>query len=298
LLRKWRLIGLLAVFVLAFALLPAFAMGAPAITQGVQGIVKDASTGVPIPFAWMRISIDGGEYVYFSAEYDGTYSYATPVSDNIEVDANGMAYEAVNGPIIAVTAGAMTTQDFVLTRDPDFYQPVYRFFNMKGGTHFYTANDAEFIDVYKNNSSVFKYDGIAYWVAIGPDVAPEIGFFGWKNHSTVPLYRFFNVKTGVHFFTTDVAEMNDVKNNHSDLYTYEGVAYNVSGPEWGAPVYRFYNPKRNAHFYSVDSNEVRGKLSNYYHYEGIGFNTGGWEYFAPLPDGANPASVPAPNKGW
>lgn len=286
---KWRAIGLLLVMVLAFALLPAIAMGAPAITQGVQGVVKDAVTGVPIPFANLRIEVNGGGFVYFTAEWDGSYSYATVASDDIGVVARSVGHDEKDVYPVLVNTGAVTTLDFLLNRAPDFSQPVYRFFNMKGGVHFYTASDSEFLSVYKNQASVFKYDGVSYWVSEGPSIPPQIGESGYINHSTTPLYRFFNRKTGVHFYTKDVAEMNNVKNNLSDLYTYEGIAYNVSGPEeWGAAVYRFYNPSHNAHFYTTDSSEIFDKLSNYYHFEGTGFYTGGWEWVPPLPDGGEP----------
>ena len=40
--------------------------------------------------------------------------------------------------------------------------PVYRFFNMKNGSHFYTADEAERANVAANLSKTYSYDGVAY----------------------------------------------------------------------------------------------------------------------------------------
>jgi len=280
--RKYQAIGLLLVLVLALALLPTVAMAIPVGDQGVQGVVKDAS-GIPIPFAEMRVKDDPtADYEYFVANYDGTYSYPTPPGLTVELVAAGVNHqEDVAFPVV-VAADAFTTEDFTLDRDAEFYQPVYRFFNMTGGVHFYTASDAEFIDVYKNMAALhYQYDGIGYWVAQGPDIEPTLDSDGAINHNTVPLYRFFNKRTLVHFYTADVAEMNNVKNNMKAYYNYEGEAYKVSdSDQYGQAIFRFYNPGRYAHFYTADDSEIWGRksLSAIYQFEGIGFYSGGWEW--------------------
>ena len=280
--RKCQAIGLLLVLVLGLVLVPTVAMAAPVGDQGVQGVVKDAS-GIPIPFAEMRVKVNPTAATeYFLANYDGTYSYATPPTTTVEVAARSMYHlETVVFPVV-VTAGAFTTEDLILDREPEFFQPVYRFFNMTGGVHFYTASDAEFINVYKNMATLhYQYDGIGYWVAQGPDIEPTLDSDGAINHNTVPLYRFFNKRTLVHFYTADVAEMNNVKNNMKAYYNYEGVAYQVSdSDQYGQKIFRFYNPGRHAHFYSADMSEIWGRksLSAIYQFEGIGFYSGGWEW--------------------
>ena len=71
--------------------------------------------------------------------------------------------------------------------------PVYRFYNTRTGTHFYTQSEAE-----KNfvlaTYPVFAFEGPAYY-------APPVAGAG-----RAPLFRFFNTNTGAHFFTTNVAE--------------------------------------------------------------------------------------------
>jgi hypothetical protein len=284
LLGKTRSIGLLLVLALAFALVPAFAMAAPAITQGIQGVVTDSVTGVGIPFATVHIDPwSGGHLAYITADYDGSYSYATGPGEYWMEAYFGPKYQTSPDPseAVTVTAGAVTTKNFALVQDtttPE--QAVYRFFNMRAGTHFYTASDAEFINTYKNLPQ-FKYDGVAYWIPIGT----SDGLY--TNTNNLPLYRFFNKKSGVHFYTKNEAEKATVMNTLSALYTYEGVAYNVTDavadPDGNSnlPIFRFYVPLRNAHFYTADTSEMMGlksTLSNYYQFEGIGYYIGDWFY--------------------
>jgi len=281
-----QLIGVLALLVLALVLSPAVAMAAPTISQGVIGTIMDSSTGVGIPFAPVSIQVDGGDWVYLTCGYDGTYSYATPVSADIRIHAGGPSF--YNGeevwPVV-VTAGAVTTQDFSLDRGEMFEQPIYRFFNMRSGVHFYTANNQEFINVYKNLGTIFHYDGIAYYVPWGQSSNPS-----FTNPNTFPLYRFFNRNTGTHFYTMSEQEKANVIATRSDDYTYEGVAYWVSDRVFttniaaffgmgGFPVYRFYVPARDSHFFTADSGEIFApftKLSDDYKYEGVGFYINGW----------------------
>jgi hypothetical protein len=144
--------------------------------------------------------------------------------------------------------------------------PVFRFFNTREGVHFYTASDAEKSNVIKNLSSIYRYEGIGYQVNVSnPD-------------NKLPLYRFYNTKRGVHFYTANATEANDVIARLSGTYKYEGVAYHVSeNPANGTPVYRFYNFKQGVHFYTaseVEKNNVVKNLTSTYTYEGVGYYIG------------------------
>lgn len=272
---KWRLLGALTVLVLALTLVPAVAMAAPAITQGIKGVVKSSATGLPIPFAEVHVDISGDGHIdYFTADWDGTYSIALDPNDYyLEAYSRRYAYQEFEP--VTVTAGAVTTQNFSLDEEESPDQPVYRFFNMKAGVHFYTANDGEFLNVYRNLSADFHYDGIAYYVPWGAGSDPN-----YENPNTMPLYRFFNKKSGVHFFTMSEQEKNTVINTMGDMYTFEGVAYWVTDDGTDAmPIHRFYLPSRNTHFFTGDSSEIFGpksQLSNVYQYEGIGYFIGDW----------------------
>jgi hypothetical protein len=262
------------VLALVLVLVPAIAIAAPAITQGVRGTVRDAITGSGIPFARMEVQIGSYPSTVFTADYDGTYSFSTIATDTVDVWA-GAPFHSDDDSVVTVGNGAVTTVDFSLGRYSEYEQPVYRFFNMRGGVHFYTASDQEFMSVYKNLSGVFHYDGIAYYVPWGTSVVPA-----FTNPNTKPLYRFFNRKTGVHFYTMSEVEKNNVIATRGADYNSEGVAYYVSDDPSGLPIYRFYVPLRDAHFFTADSGEVfsSSQLSNYYHYEGIGFYIGDWVF--------------------
>ena len=143
--------------------------------------------------------------------------------------------------------------------------PVYRFYNFKQGVHFYTADAAEKASVQANLSSTYSFDGVAYTI----DTADPA-----NSH---PLYRFYNVVTGVHLYTADEAEKNNVIATLGSIYRFEGVAYNVSLDPSGAPVYRFYNPSKGVHFYTAseaEKNTVIATLGYLYRFEGVAFYLG------------------------
>ena len=120
--------------------------------------------------------------------------------------------------------------------------PVYRFYNKKNGSHFYTIDPAEKANVEKNLSATYKYEAVVYRVS--PVQIP----------GSTPVYRFYNKKNGSHFYTTDPAEKANTQKNLSATYQYEAVVYYVmSGQSAGTtPVYRFYNKKNGSHFYTTD----------------------------------------------
>jgi len=233
-----------------------FSLDGPTAAATVSGTVKSDATGVGIPFAHLGVW-DGATYVTdLTADYAGRYSVALPpASYTFHVTGPGWAEEDSDVDV----ASQSITRDFELADHGE--QVVYRFFNMKGGVHFYTASDAEFINVYANLGSTFKYDGPAYFVDLD------------NTQGQVPLYRFFNRRNGVHFYTASEAEKTRVQTTLASTYNFEGMAYGVRTDGVGRPVYRFYVPARNAHFYTVDTGEIfnRSSLSNSYHYEGIGY---------------------------
>ena len=137
---------------------------------------------------------------------------------------------------------------------PTTYLPVYRFYNKKNGSHFYTASEAEKNNVQSKLSATYGYDGPAYKAS---------------SAYTTPLYRFYNKKNGSHFYTASESEKNSVIKNLGATYSYDGPAYNVtSGPAPGsAPVYRFFNKKNGSHFYTASVAEkasvLRGLSATY-----------------------------------
>ncbi len=144
-------------------------------------------------------------------------------------------------------------------------RPVFRFFNKKNGSHFYTASSNERYIVHTTMSGTYRFEGTSYVL----DTADPA--------NSAPLYRFFNKKKGSHFYTASAAERDDVRARLSSIFTYEGAAYKVSAtPAKGAvAVYRFFNKKNGTHFYTASAAErdtVRAKLSGTYKYEGAAFH--------------------------
>lgn len=92
-------------------------------------------------------------------------------------------------------------------------QPLYRFYNRLTGGHFYTASSAEADTVMSQWSSIYRFDGQAYSVCPYPV------------SESVPVYRFYNVRNGNHFFTASEEEREAVVAGLPGTYQYEGTAF-------------------------------------------------------------------------
>ena len=139
-------------------------------------------------------------YRFFN-KTNGSHFYTASEAEKNNVVANLSATYSLDGPAYHWST-AFTT-------------PLYRFFNMKNGSHFYTASEAEKNNVLTNLSATYSFDGPAYNVSSGPAAG------------TVPVYRFFNMKNGSHFYTASEAEKNNVVANLSATYSLDGVAFHV-----------------------------------------------------------------------
>lgn len=145
-------------------------------------------------------------------------------------------------------------------------RPVYRFYNQKNGSHFYTVSEAERLTVIRKWSSTYTYEGPAYSVNSANPA------------NSVELYRFYNKKSGSHFYTASAEERAIVNARWSAIYTDEGVAYRVaSTSEGNTPVYRFYNNKNGSHFYTASADErdvVLAQWPNVFSFEGVAYYIG------------------------
>lgn len=141
-------------------------------------------------------------------------------------------------------------------------QPVYRFYNLKNGTHFFTPSSEERDMVIATWPGIFQYEGVAYSTETTP--------------GTEPLYRFYNTKSASHFYTASAEEAESVRATLSGVLTYEGRTYAVSPAPidgWD-PVFRFYNVKTGSHFYTASAQErdvVLAKLASTYQLDGIAY---------------------------
>lgn len=136
--------------------------------------------------------------------------------------------------VLAAAAGSAVALDA---------SPVYRFFNTKSGTHFYTISANE-RDVVLAQYPWFTLEGVAYYAY----TAQESG--------TAPVFRFYNKSTGTHFYTISETERNTVIASYP-VFIYEGPVY-FAPPSSGSTdtaLYRFYNTKTGAHFYTTSAAE-------------------------------------------
>ena len=141
--------------------------------------------------------------------------------------------------------------------------PAYRFYNSGTNAHFYTTSLAEADGILANFLSPFKLEGPAFWVA------------GGTSAGLSPVYRFFNITSGVHFYTISDAERASLQANTA-AFRYEGVAYYGSKVAGNGlvPLYRFYVPGKGFHFYTTSASErdsIRANLASSYSYEGVGY---------------------------
>ncbi len=106
----------------------------------------------------------------------------------------------------------------VMAADNSFEQisPVYRFFNTRNGSHFFTIDEAEKDDIIAGYDW-YRFEGIAWHAYASAFDAPA---------DALPVYRFFNTQNGSHFFTINEQE----KNTIIDKYNW----YRFEGPAWYA----------------------------------------------------------------
>ena len=101
----------------------------------------------------------------------------------------------------------------VRVTSPSNDHPLYRFFNKKNGTHFYTASEAEKASIIAHLSGTYRLDGPAYNVCVTPVAG------------ATPVYRFFNKKNSTHFYTASAAEKANTMAKFASTYTLDGVAF-------------------------------------------------------------------------
>jgi hypothetical protein len=241
----------------------------------ISGKVTDADTGVPL--AGKEISVapagatDGDYEVPYLTFTDAAGNYSLNVDAGyyavIAMDPTDTYYYAFyNGASTYETAQTLVVGANTNTPNINFglYHKgtVYRFYNKKNGTHFYTDSVAERDHVIATWPTVFTYEGPAYYVKPSAD--------------TSPLYRFYNKISSSHFYTSSAEEAEHVKATWPNVFTYEGPTYRVSvAPGPGkSPVYRFYNKKNGSHFYTASGEEaehVKAAWPDVYQYEGPAF---------------------------
>jgi hypothetical protein len=92
----------------------------------------------------------------------------------------------------------------------------------------------------------------------------------------ITAYRFYNTRSGAHFYTVSEEERDHVRNNLSPPYNYEGEAFRVASAYAPglSPVHRFYNTRNGVHFYTISETERAHVAANlpHYTYEGVAYH--------------------------
>lgn len=161
--------------------------------------------------------------------------------------------------VLATPVGALSTGKI----------PVYRFYHLASGSHFYTTSETEKERVITTMPSKYRYEGFKFAGWLSDDGAER-----------VPVARFYNQNTGTHFYTASSTETQRLKSTSG--FRYEKIAYygqsdyvdNDSGGNdymGQCPLYRFYNFHNKTHFYTASSSEayrVITDMGSKYRYEG------------------------------
>jgi hypothetical protein len=143
-------------------------------------------------------------------------------------------------------------------------QPVYRFYNFANGTHFYTPSLDEANSVILKWSNVFSFEGVAYYTNPYNNTGPLYRFYNNRSAShfytasldeannTIlrygniftyegptylvspagspgkqPVYRFYNLRNGSHFYTASASEADHVIATWPNVYQFEGQAFSL-----------------------------------------------------------------------
>jgi hypothetical protein len=130
--------------------------------------------------------------------YTANPSEATYVNDYLY---NTYKYEGVRFPVFPALSSSTA--------------PVYRFYNFLNGVHFYTTNWFEAMDVINFGSWTFQYEGTAFYAYPSQFISPGIR----------PVYRFYNFRTGAHFYTDSDIEKLQLETSGAWTYRYETIAY-------------------------------------------------------------------------
>lgn len=154
---------------------------------------------------------------------------------------------------------------------------VFRFLNVENSSFFYTTSETEAEIILAKSSELigdqkewpYVYQGATFSAAS-------------RYENTVNLHRYFNSKTGHHFFTANESEVEYLDSRIQDAgwpFVYEGVAFEVylddpNGDEIGEEiaVHRFYSSSLNRHVFTASPLEaLLFQETGIWQYEGIGF---------------------------
>ncbi len=132
--------------------------------------------------------------------------------------------------------------------------PLYRAYNPKNGSHFFTDNAQEEQNAVSKMG--FRNEGIAGYI------------MSTQAPGTVPVYR-LRGPNGDHLYVTDASQAQQAQSQYH--YTNEGVAGYVASSQQPGTVawYRFVNPSNGEHTYTSDPTEIQQITAAGWHNEGV-----------------------------
>ena len=152
---------------------------------------------------------------------------------------------------LVVTVGLVAATAASAQTPPD---AVYRFYNRETGTHFYTVSVSRARQRHPGVSAV-RLRGRA-----------SLRRLAQARAGAVPVFRFYNTKTGTHFYTTSASERDGIIAYYPQ-FAYEGAAFyampRATAATAASAVFRFYNKNTGAHFYTASAAERDKVVASY-----------------------------------
>ena len=119
----------------------------------VPGTLAGTVTSSTVGLAGVTVSVPGNGSTTTAA--NGTYTLANIKPGTYTASYSKTGYTTVTQSV-TITSGGTLTKDVSMVVANASYLPVYRFYNKKNGSHFYTASEAEKASVIKNLSAVYS----------------------------------------------------------------------------------------------------------------------------------------------
>lgn len=149
----------------------------------------------------------------FYNQNTGSHFYTGSAAERDHVMATWSALFTYEGPAFYVYDETLVPDAVDASALPA--SPVHRFFNMVNGSHFYTISAEEADTVKAKYPGVFRYDGPGFSAYTTP----------MQHTPLMPVYRFYNIENGSHFYTISPEEKALVQLYYGGTYRFEGVAF-------------------------------------------------------------------------
>lgn len=214
------------------------------VSQFISGDTITLTNTAYTNFTYTSTGASSGVLTVFSGAtatanllYSGVYSQATFAAAFNDLG-GGASTLAITTSVTNSASGSTTTGSV---------GAVYRFFDTKYGTHFFTS------DIGERNTTI----------STRSDLKEETNGFGdvaQNDPNAVAVYRFFDKNFGTHFFTANTGERDTVIATRPDLsYEPSSTFYEHLTQQAGdTPVYRLFDQKTGTQFLTGDQNEYNG----------------------------------------